>query len=729
MFTSLSSGTNISSMLTPPLSLFGNKLSERTSIAVFSVASTKMAKISPNEAHSAIRAVVVDLADIVHMPPELITAVKQHLKRFHPGLEAWPDADIANAIGRGTIDTDAADFLTSRKIQLPNDSGLASWDPDSEMDGDNQRSIVQLVNSVNDTLVEFLEKGPMPCDMPSVTMLRNLKVELACLVGAVWSAMGTRVLLEQAGLMDLFDAVVDKSTQDSFGLRSQPAPDTLLKLCSDMAVSPYETVGIFTPKSQGVVAASTGTFGLVVGRPSLEEMSFADQKRQMLKQGADVVVNDVSEVHASMLSRWYDSGIHEDAWNMVYTAYNPESELYREALTALGNGYMGNRGVFEGSPPGAGGQNDETCHYAGTYIGGVFNTVEGERVPDAPITSQAVLVNLPNWCLIEIKINDGDFIRPLEQELLYYQHNISFKDGLLERSVTFRSAGDRETRLDVCRIVSMKHCHTAAIKYTVTPLNYTATITLRSAIDSTAGGRHLEVLSAEQQDTGILLLARTPSSNVHIGVYAKHTLYAHGLEEALQFTDAAVEQEALVAEEFTFSASADKSYTLEKLVSIFTSRDLAFEGFGTSDSKKVCQKLTRLNAQELRHIHNYSQIYEPHRQSWAELWDKADIFIEGDRLAQKMVRLNTYHLLIAASPHRHRMDAGLSIKGLAGEGCGHVMWDELFQFPFYLTKFPKVHLPLPPPLVPPLPLCLATVPAPAPSPACVPAYPCPRPCP
>ena len=160
-----------------------------------------------------------------------------------------------------------------------------------------------------------------------------------------------------------------------------------------MAVSPYETVGIFSLKSKGVTAASTGTFGLVVGTPSnLQDMSFADQKKQMLKQGADVVVRDVSEVHASMLNRWYDSGIHEDAWNLVYTAYNPEAELYREALTCLGNGYMGNRGCFEGTRKSSGCRKENggpaPCAYPGTYVGGVFNTVEGEPGLDAPVTSQ-----------------------------------------------------------------------------------------------------------------------------------------------------------------------------------------------------------------------------------------------------------------------------------------------------------------------------------------------------
>ena len=63
-------------------------------------------------------------------------------------------------------------------------------------------------------------------------------------------------------------------------------------------------------------------------------------------------------------------------------------------------------------------------------------------------------------------------------------------------------------------------------------------------------------------------------------------------------------------------------------MSIFTSKDSSFEGYDKADSKKLCQRLSKLGPQELRHMHKYSQIYEPHSQSWAELWAKADIFIE-----------------------------------------------------------------------------------------------------
>eukprot|EP00667_Euglena_gracilis_P004298 EG_transcript_4318 len=636
---------------------------------------------------STIRAVVVDLADIVQMTPAYVAAVKQQLKRYHPALEQWDDKAILQGLTSGTLAEGVHAYLGSSP-EAPADSV------------EEQRCLKTLLESVGNRLMDTMEEHPMEYDQAAVQLLRELKAELRCLVGAVWQTSGARVLVRSLGLDDLFDAVVDKETQDAFGLRRQPAPDLLLKLCGDMAVSPFETVGIFSLPTGGVLAASTGTFGLVVGRPAqVEEIPLADQKKQMRKQGADVVVNSIREVDASMLNRWYECGIHEDAWNLVFTAYNAESELYRQTLTCVGNGYMGNRGAFEGCQACPAPQPGDHCArsmcVAGTFIAGVFNTAAD--TPNGSRAPQSVLVNVSNWCLVELRIGDGEFFNPLTEELLYYQHSLSFRDGLLERSITCRTVGDRETRIDVKRVLSMKQYHVGALQYTVTPLNYSASITLRSAIDGNSAPDHLEVVSAEAagRDPGILLVSRTRESGIHIVTYVKHRLQAKTSldddgDDQLQFQETVCEGEGWVAEELTFSASSKRSYTLDKVVSVFTSRDLASPKDGPPLEGKAVARLEQLATKEIRHVHRFKQVYDPSRLVWAELWDKADVTIEGDRLAQKIARLNTYHLLIAASPHRDGIDAGLPIKGLAGDGCGHVMWDELFQFPFYLMRFPSV---------------------------------------
>ena len=58
---------------------------------------------------------------------------------------------------------------------------------------------------------------------------------------------------------------------------------------------------------------------------------------------------------------------------------------------------------------------------------------------------------------------------------------------------------------------------------------------------------------------------------------------------------------------------------------------------------------------------------------------------------QKTTRLHIYHLIVAASPHNVRIDAGITARGLHGEAYrGHVFWDELYILPFYNLRFPQI---------------------------------------
>jgi len=67
-----------------------------------------------------------------------------------------------------------------------------------------------------------------------------------------------------------------------------------------------------------------------------------------------------------------------------------------------------------------------------------------------------------------------------------------------------------------------------------------------------------------------------------------------------------------------------------------------------------------------------------------------DLYIEGDRLAQKLLRLHMYHLMITTSPHNADIDFGIPARGLHGEAYrGHIFWDELYILPFYFMHFPK----------------------------------------
>ncbi len=80
-----------------------------------------------------------------------------------------------------------------------------------------------------------------------------------------------------------------------------------------------------------------------------------------------------------------------------------------------------------------------------------------------------------------------------------------------------------------------------------------------------------------------------------------------------------------------------------------------------------------------------------HKKEWAVLWGKFDMKIKKDDFTQKVIRLHIYHLLVTASKHNLRIDAGLPARGLHGEAYrGHIFWDELYVMNFYDLHDPLI---------------------------------------
>jgi len=72
-------------------------------------------------------------------------------------------------------------------------------------------------------------------------------------------------------------------------LPGKPAPDSFLKAAQNLGVSPARTV-VVEDAISGVQSARAGNFGLVIG---VDREGHADA---LLQNGADVIVNDLSEL-------------------------------------------------------------------------------------------------------------------------------------------------------------------------------------------------------------------------------------------------------------------------------------------------------------------------------------------------------------------------------------------------------------------------------------------------
>jgi HAD superfamily hydrolase (TIGR01509 family) len=96
-------------------------------------------------------------------------------------------------------------------------------------------------------------------------------------------------VLEGAGLLELFDTVVDGRDVVERGLGGKPAPDTFLFACERLGVAPAEAA-VFEDALAGAEAGRAGGFGLVVG------VDRVGQAEELRRRGADIVVRDLSEL-------------------------------------------------------------------------------------------------------------------------------------------------------------------------------------------------------------------------------------------------------------------------------------------------------------------------------------------------------------------------------------------------------------------------------------------------
>jgi alpha,alpha-trehalase len=146
------------------------------------------------------------------------------------------------------------------------------------------------------------------------------------------------------------------------------------------------------------------------------------------------------------------AAMQRSSWTLAYEGYEPAKEGLREALCALGNGYFVTRAAAPDSVA-------DGVHYPGSYLAGGYDRLVTE------IAGRAVenedLVNLPNWLVLVLRIEAGDWLRPDDVEMLDYRQELDLHAGLLLRRLRFRDGQGRTTRFEERRFVSMQDRHVA----------------------------------------------------------------------------------------------------------------------------------------------------------------------------------------------------------------------------------------------------------------------------
>ena len=137
-------------------------------------------------------------------------------------------------------------------------------------------------------------------------------------------------------------------------------------------------------------------------------------------------------------------------WMIEISDCGADSREFRESIFSLGNGYMGTRG-FRPEEPGA------HSAWRSTFISGFFEYIR------PGITD---MVNQPDFSAAEIRIAG----RPVtELPLSDFRQRLYMDCGLAEWEYTAQAEG-AAVRIKVEKFLSMAERHTAAIRFTLTPV-------------------------------------------------------------------------------------------------------------------------------------------------------------------------------------------------------------------------------------------------------------------
>ncbi|MDO8210370.1 HAD family phosphatase [Conexibacter sp. CPCC 206217] len=171
------------------------------------------------------------------------------------------------------------DFLASREIVLP--EGERDDPPTAE-------TVNGLGTRKNALVLRLIADGGVEAYEGSIRYLHAVR-DAGMRTAVVSSSNNCQAVLQAAGIEDLLEVRVDGLTAHAAGLHGKPAPDTFLAGASQLGFEPSQAV-VFEDALAGVAAGHAGRFGFVVG------VNRVGQREALLANGADIVVDDLSEL-------------------------------------------------------------------------------------------------------------------------------------------------------------------------------------------------------------------------------------------------------------------------------------------------------------------------------------------------------------------------------------------------------------------------------------------------
>jgi alpha,alpha-trehalose phosphorylase len=384
-----------------------------------------------------------------------------------------------------------------------------------------------------------------------------------------------------------------------------------------------------------------------------------------------------------------------DPWRLVECDYEPSDLGVTETLFTVANGYIGMRGNPE---------EGRDAHEHGTFVNGFHETWpirHAEAAFGFARTGQTI-VNVPDAKLMKLYVDDEPLVIGMA-DLEHYERALDFRDGVLRRSLVWRTPSGKRVKVDSTRMVSMTQRHLALLTLEVTMLRGDAPVIVSSQLLNRQDGRDEyhepardRVSVGDPRKAGVfegrvlvpqlhlahedrmMLGYRAANSGMTVAVAADHTLSTEDPYEVILRDDP-----DLTKMVFRVDATQGHPVRVEKTVAYHTSRSLPVREL----ADRCDRTLDRAARFDLAH-------YRREQREWYDgYWASADVEVESDdpqhAAVQQAIRFNLFSLAQASG----RADGqGVPAKGVTGSGYeGHYFWDsEVYVAPVLSYTQPEL---------------------------------------
>ncbi|MFN8255002.1 MAG: glycoside hydrolase family 65 protein [Bacteroidales bacterium] len=365
-----------------------------------------------------------------------------------------------------------------------------------------------------------------------------------------------------------------------------------------------------------------------------------------------------------------------DEWNIIEEGFSAEEHEKSESIFSIGNGRFGQRANFEEKFSG------QTLQ--GSYVAGIYypdKTRVGWWKNGYPEYFAKVL-NAPNWIGINVFV-EGEELDLAHCKVSNFRRVLNMKEGYLERIFIAELDSGKIIKVHAKRFISMANPELAAIKYSITPLNFNGIISFVPFIDADVKNEDAnyneKFWTGIEQKSGIregYIISETKKTAFQVCTAMKYNITQDHI--SLDFKSEIIEKEMYVANKVDVNCLQEQETVLYKYIAVISS-----ENHKTNELAETALELVNVAAST-----GFEILLNAHIRVWEEKWKESDIIIEGDRAAQQGIRFNIFHLNQTYTGDDERLNIGP--KGFTGEKYGgSTYWDtEAYCVPFFLSTAP-----------------------------------------